>query len=187
MLTKSCFLDWRSHGEDNICTYSLTCLHKRTQPEGLSCICSVPGKRKVAVAGRLSAPDQYRSAFTCLCARLFSSVILSFAELCSFVVHLLWCVGSIYLKSSLSPPPAPPKPALQIAGSSCPQQFLLSHIIHQAHLQAGRTDLTKAWRIYIPALHVRLGMTHINTHPSVTILLQLLQATGGLPVSTSGP
>lgn len=64
---------------------------------------SVPGKRKVAVAGRLSAPDQYRSAFTCLCARLFSAVILSFAELCSFVVHLLWCVGSIYLKSSLPP------------------------------------------------------------------------------------
>lgn len=159
---------------------------------------SVPGKRKVAVAGRLSAPDQYRSAFTCLCARLFSAVILSFAELCSFVVHLLWCVGSIYLKSSLSPPPpSTPKTSVRnrriffVRSSSacCLQQFLLSNIIHQAHLQAGRTDLTKASarrrRIFRPALHVRLGMMHINTHPSVTNLLQLLQATGGLPVSAS--
>lgn len=74
---------------------------------------SLPGKRKVAVAGRLTAPDRYRSAFTAVCGQLFSTVILSFTELCSFVVHLLCCVGSINLISSLFPP-------LQIAASPLP-------------------------------------------------------------------
>lgn len=107
------------------------------------------------MAGRLSAPDQYRSAFTCLCARLFSSVILSFAEPCSFVVHLLCCVGSIYLISSLnplSPPPPFHSPIITNSrifsarsSSACrPHQVLSSNVIQLAHLPADRADEVRA-------------------------------------------
>lgn len=108
---------------------------------------SLPGKRKVAVAGRLAAPDRYRSAFTAVCGCLFSTVILSFTELSSFVVHLLCCVGSVNLISSLFSPITNSQLSFARASTVCRlvlSSYCLSNLIRQAHLWAGWTDLMKA-------------------------------------------
>lgn len=70
-------LVWRSQLEGNTDTFfnlytdTHTHTHTHTRTQGtIRClkayldVQSLPGKRKVAVAGRLAAPDQYRSAFT---------------------------------------------------------------------------------------------------------------------------
>lgn len=144
---------------------SLTCLHKHTQPEGLSCISTVflESGRQQQLAGFLL---RINTGLLLLVFVHASSPLLFYPSLSS--VHLLFiCSGVLvqYILNHLCPQSIITNSWIFSARSSSacrPQQFLLSNIIHQAHLRAGRTDLMKACaqqrKIYVPALHVRLEM-----------------------------
>lgn len=116
-------------------------------------VLSLPGKRTAAVAGRLTAPDRYRTAFTAVCGRLLSTVLL-YPSLSS--VHLLFICSPVLVQYILyhlfvSPHPQTTHPPitnrqLSLARPSTvyrlvPRSYCLSSI---NHLWAGRTDLTEA-------------------------------------------
>lgn len=75
--------------------------------------------------------------YRCLWTPPLHCVILSFAELCSFVVHLLCCVGSINLISSLFSPITNSQLSFARSSTACLpflRSLSLSSIIQQAHL-----------------------------------------------------
>lgn len=126
---------------------------------------SLPGKREGSSSWQAHCS---RSIQVCFYCRLWTPplhcVILSFTELCSFVVHLLCCVGSINLISSLFSPITNSRLSIARSSTVCRlvlSSYCLSNIIRQAHLWAGRTDLMgkhviyKENQIYIHTLHMR--------------------------------
>ncbi len=73
----------------------------------------------------------------CLWTPPLHCVILSFTELCSFVVHLLCCVGSINLISSLFSPITNSRLSSARSSTVCRlvlSSYCLSNIIRQTHL-----------------------------------------------------
>lgn len=111
---------WRKHMHPFFNFFPQTHRHTAWRPP---CVCSLPGKRKVAVAGRLLL--QINTGLLLLVFVDASSPLLFYPSLSS--VHLLFICSAVLVQYILYHPCPPP--TLQIAGSSLlspPQRVGLS-------------------------------------------------------------
>lgn len=151
-----------------MCVHSLSCTHThKAQWDALRSIPyvhSLPGKWKVAVAGRLTAPDRYRTAFTAVCGRLLSTVLF-YPSLSS--VHLLFICSAVlvqYILYHLCFPPIT-NSQLRFARSSTVcllilSSYCLSSVIRQPICELGeqiwwKHVIYKGNQIYIRTLRAQ--------------------------------
>lgn len=127
----------------NLCTHTHTHTRKRGS-RGLRCLkvyllCAESswkeeGSRCWQALFSRSIPG---CIYCCLWTPPLHCVILSFTELCSFVVHLLRCIGSINLISSLFSPVTNSRLSLARSFAVCRLvlgSYCLSNVIRQTHL-----------------------------------------------------